>query len=331
MYALDKMGDEEINLKEALIRSLNEEGILPKLEAQLKAAVYLALEKHNYAEGIPLSNQSIRSLWSTEDGLIIASLLVDFMNMMKLENTLNVLMDEAQMKHLELFDRDKLMAILPAERSPSNSPVLLNLIETLRHLRSQKMDETDSSTSASNNSRNKSSRIPVLQSRKTSFGSQVSDETLNTPNRNVNGSSKVKETINTSQETRLQEIVTNHSSKTQMRTSVIGSTDSPRPLTPNSPALNNVAKVESPGRVNSGGSSPSIVRVFAPVKKQLSLNDDKSDVDDDDDDIEEVLRAEESVADDTVDQTVDSEQSLGLDYVEEIQPLHNSVSLTRTV
>lgn len=32
MYALDKMGDEEINLKEALIRSLNEEGILPKLE-----------------------------------------------------------------------------------------------------------------------------------------------------------------------------------------------------------------------------------------------------------------------------------------------------------
>ncbi|CAH8659632.1 unnamed protein product [Schistosoma guineensis] len=318
MYALDKMGDEEINLKEALIRSLNEEGILPKLEAQLKAAVYLALEKHNYAEGIPLSNQSIRSLWSTEDGLIIASLLVDFMNMMKLENTLNVLMDEAQMKHLELFDRDKLMAVLPTERSPSSSPVLLNLIETLRHLRSQKMDETDSSTSASNNSRN-------------NFGSQVSDETLNTPNRDVNGSSKVKETINTSQETRLQEIVTNHSSRTQMRTSVIGSTDSPRPLTPNSPALNNVAKVESPGRANSGGSSPSIVRVFAPVKKQSSLNDDKSDVDDDDDDIEEVLRAEESVADDTVDQTVDSEQSLGLDYVEEIQPLHNSVSLTRTV
>lgn len=82
-----------------------------------------------------------------------------------------------------------------------------------------------------------------------------------------------------------------------MRTSVIGSTDSPRPLTPNSPALNNVAKVESPGRANSGGSSPSIVRVFAPVKKQSSLNDDKSDVDDDDDDIEEVLRAEESVSD----------------------------------
>ncbi|CAH8678933.1 unnamed protein product [Schistosoma rodhaini] len=264
-------------------------------------------------------------------GLIIASLLVDFMNIMKLENTLNVLMDEAQMKHLELLDRDKLMAILPTECNSSNSPVLLNLIETLKHLRNQKIDETDSSTSASNNSRNKSSRIPVLQSRKTSFESQVSDKTLNTPNRNVNGSSKVKEAINTSQETPLQEVVTNHSSRTQMRTSIIGSTDSPRPSTPNSPALSSVGKVESPGRTNSGGSSPSIVRVFAPVKKQSSLNDDKSDVDDDDDDIEEVLRAEESVADDTVDQTVDSEQSLGLDYVEEIQPLQNSVSLTRTV
>ncbi|KAH8867272.1 FGFR1 oncogene partner [Schistosoma japonicum] len=169
MYTLDTMADEEINLKDALIRSLNEEGILPRLEAQLKAAVYLALEKHNYAEGISPSNQSIRSLWSTEDGLIIASLLVDFLNVMKLENTLNVLMHEAQMKHLDLFDSDKLRSLLTPERTSSNSPLLLNLVETLKHFRNLKLDDTDSSPSVSNNSRNKSSRIPVLQSRKTRY------------------------------------------------------------------------------------------------------------------------------------------------------------------
>ncbi|KAK4475183.1 hypothetical protein MN116_002265 [Schistosoma mekongi] len=323
MYTLDRMADEEVNLKDALIRSLNEEGILPRLEAQLKAAVYLALEKHNYAEGISPSNQSIRSLWSTEDGLIIASLLVDFLSVMKLENTLSVLMHEAQMKHLDLYDSDKLTALLTPERTSSNSPVLLNLIETLKHLRNLKMDDADSSPSVSNNSRNKSSRIPVLQSRKTSSRSQVSDETLNSPSRIGNSSSKMKEVLNTFQETP-QETVTNYGSRLQMRTTVIGSSNSPRPSTPTSPPSSNIGKAESPGRASSGASSPSIVRVYAPVKKQLSLNDDKSDVDEDDD-IEDVLKVEESVADDTVDQTVDSEQSLGLDYVEEVQALRNPV------
>ncbi|KAH8867268.1 FGFR1 oncogene partner [Schistosoma japonicum] len=310
MYTLDTMADEEINLKDALIRSLNEEGILPRLEAQLKAAVYLALEKHNYAEGISPSNQSIRSLWSTEDGLIIASLLVDFLNVMKLENTLNVLMHEAQMKHLDLFDSDKLRSLLTPERTSSNSPLLLNLVETLKHFRNLKLDDTDSSPSVSNNSRNNSR-------------SQVSDETLYSPSRIGNSFSKMKEVSNTLQEAP-QETSTNYGNRLQMRTTVTGSLNSPRPSTPTSPTSSNIGKTESPGRASSGASSPSVVRVYAPVKKQLSLNDDKSDVDDDDD-IEEVLKAEESVADDTVDQTVDSEQSLGLDYVEEVQALQNPV------
>ncbi|KAH8867269.1 FGFR1 oncogene partner [Schistosoma japonicum] len=242
---------------------------------------------------------------------------------MKLENTLNVLMHEAQMKHLDLFDSDKLRSLLTPERTSSNSPLLLNLVETLKHFRNLKLDDTDSSPSVSNNSRNKSSRIPVLQSRKTSSRSQVSDETLYSPSRIGNSFSKMKEVSNTLQEAP-QETSTNYGNRLQMRTTVTGSLNSPRPSTPTSPTSSNIGKTESPGRASSGASSPSVVRVYAPVKKQLSLNDDKSDVDDDDD-IEEVLKAEESVADDTVDQTVDSEQSLGLDYVEEVQALQNPV------
>ncbi|KAH8867275.1 FGFR1 oncogene partner [Schistosoma japonicum] len=243
-------------------------------------------------------------------GLIIASLLVDFLNVMKLENTLNVLMHEAQMKHLDLFDSDKLRSLLTPERTSSNSPLLLNLVETLKHFRNLKLDDTDSSPSVSNNSRNNSR-------------SQVSDETLYSPSRIGNSFSKMKEVSNTLQEAP-QETSTNYGNRLQMRTTVTGSLNSPRPSTPTSPTSSNIGKTESPGRASSGASSPSVVRVYAPVKKQLSLNDDKSDVDDDDD-IEEVLKAEESVADDTVDQTVDSEQSLGLDYVEEVQALQNPV------
>ncbi|CAH8627323.1 unnamed protein product [Heterobilharzia americana] len=306
MEAFDVMADEEINLKDALIRSLNEEGILPKLQAQLKAAVYLALEKHNYAEGIPSLNQSVRSFWSTEDGLIIASLLVDFMTVMKFENTLNVLKHEAQMEQLQVLDGDTLLSLLPVKRTSENSPVLLSLLEALKNLRTSNIDETDSSPSVSNNSRKKSSRIPVLQSRKMSLQSQASDETVGTPSHKVSKSSKASESPRIHQDSAFQETINNCNNRLNMRSPTSGFADSLHPLTPTSPTSGNVSKAESIGRPNSGYISPSIVRVYAPVKKQSSVNDDKSDVDDEDDDIEEVLRTEESVADDAVDQTVDS-------------------------
>ncbi|CAH8627337.1 unnamed protein product [Heterobilharzia americana] len=293
MEAFDVMADEEINLKDALIRSLNEEGILPKLQAQLKAAVYLALEKHNYAEGIPSLNQSVRSFWSTEDGLIIASLLVDFMTVMKFENTLNVLKHEAQMEQLQVLDGDTLLSLLPVKRTSENSPVLLSLLEALKNLRTSNIDETDSSPSVSNNSRK-------------NLQSQASDETVGTPSHKVSKSSKASESPRIHQDSAFQETINNCNNRLNMRSPTSGFADSLHPLTPTSPTSGNVSKAESIGRPNSGYISPSIVRVYAPVKKQSSVNDDKSDVDDEDDDIEEVLRTEESVADDAVDQTVDS-------------------------
>ncbi|CAH8874445.1 unnamed protein product [Trichobilharzia szidati] len=276
MDGFDGMADEEVNLKEALIRSLNEEGILPKIQAQLKAAVYLALEKHNYAEGISSLNQSTRSFWSTENGLIIASLLVDFMTVMKLENTLNVLKHEAQMEQIRLLDSDTLTSILPVGRASENSSVLLSMVETLKNIRSSKMNDTDSS-STSNNSR-KSSR------------SQASEETLN--NNKGDKSSNMNEYAKIHQDSAFQEPVNNCSSRLQMRSPTHGSSEI---LRPSSPASGNISKSESTGRSNSGYISPSIVRVYAPVKKQSPINDDKSDVDDDDD-IEEVLKTEESVS-----------------------------------
>ncbi|CAH8874441.1 unnamed protein product [Trichobilharzia szidati] len=257
-------------------------------------------------------------------GLIIASLLVDFMTVMKLENTLNVLKHEAQMEQIRLLDSDTLTSILPVGRASENSSVLLSMVETLKNIRSSKMNDTDSS-STSNNSRKRLSRIPVLQNRVTSSRSQASEETLN--NNKGDKSSNMNEYAKIHQDSAFQEPVNNCSSRLQMRSPTHGSSEI---LRPSSPASGNISKSESTGRSNSGYISPSIVRVYAPVKKQSPINDDKSDVDDDDD-IEEVLKTEESVADDAVDQTVDSEQSLGLDYVEEVQSPLNPVQPTRIV
>ncbi|CAH8874443.1 unnamed protein product [Trichobilharzia szidati] len=233
------------------------------------------------------------------------------MTVMKLENTLNVLKHEAQMEQIRLLDSDTLTSILPVGRASENSSVLLSMVETLKNIRSSKMNDTDSS-STSNNSR-KSSR------------SQASEETLN--NNKGDKSSNMNEYAKIHQDSAFQEPVNNCSSRLQMRSPTHGSSEI---LRPSSPASGNISKSESTGRSNSGYISPSIVRVYAPVKKQSPINDDKSDVDDDDD-IEEVLKTEESVADDAVDQTVDSEQSLGLDYVEEVQSPLNPVQPTRIV
>ncbi|CAH8653637.1 unnamed protein product [Heterobilharzia americana] len=164
-----------------------------------------------------------------------------------------------------------------------------------------------------------------------SLQSQASDETVGTPSHKVSKSSKASESPRIHQDSAFQETINNCNNRLNMRSPTSGFADSLHPLTPTSPTSGNVSKAESIGRPNSGYISPSIVRVYAPVKKQSSVNDDKSDVDDEDDDIEEVLRTEESVADDAVDQTVDSEQSLGLDYVEEVQPMLSHVPPTRAV
>ncbi|GAA49448.1 ATP-binding cassette transporter [Clonorchis sinensis] len=71
------MSDDDAELKDVLIRSLSENGILSRLkvfcnsilysQAQLRAAVYLALEKHNYNDGMPQTNDAVRTLQANED------------------------------------------------------------------------------------------------------------------------------------------------------------------------------------------------------------------------------------------------------------------------
>lgn len=161
------MGDEEAELKDVLLHSLTENGILPKLQAQLKAAVYIALENHNYNECIPPSNRSLKSYLSTEDGLIITSLVVDFMRHFKLDNTLNVLKHEASLDRLPLLDRDSLCSKFSVQPPSQVEPVVCTLLTVFRNLRNTKTDVSESPSPGATLSRSgpKYSRIPTLQKR----------------------------------------------------------------------------------------------------------------------------------------------------------------------
>ncbi|KAA0184344.1 hypothetical protein FBUS_11126 [Fasciolopsis buskii] len=140
------MGDEDADLKDVVVRSLNETGILPKLQAQLRAAVYLALEKHNYHEKIPPANTFLRGICSTEDGLIIVSLVAEFLSYANLENTLEVFKHEAELvsqiesllncvkDSLSLIDRPTLHSSLHLDDSLSPGATILKLVNARKSI-----------------------------------------------------------------------------------------------------------------------------------------------------------------------------------------------------
>lgn len=137
------MSDDDAELKDVLIRSLSENGILSRLKAQLRAAVYLALEKHNYNDGMPQANDAVRALQSNEDGLIIVSLLVDFLEHTNLFNALEVFTHEADLNQLPLFSRDDLCSMLGLVPNTS-SPVLSSLLSAYRRVKSRNEDNSSS-------------------------------------------------------------------------------------------------------------------------------------------------------------------------------------------
>ncbi|THD24998.1 hypothetical protein D915_004117 [Fasciola hepatica] len=163
------MGDEDADIKDVVVKSLNETGILPRLQAQLRAAVYLALEKHNYQENIPPANSFLRKICSTEDGLIIVSLVAEFLSYANLESTLEVFKHEAELDRISLVDRPALHSSLHLDDTLTPGATIIKLVNarkyslqiTENHASLRKKDIADNGSSTP-------SRIPTLANRRAS-------------------------------------------------------------------------------------------------------------------------------------------------------------------
>ncbi|KAF8567499.1 hypothetical protein P879_08112 [Paragonimus westermani] len=86
---------------------------------------------------------------------------------------------------------------------------------------------------------------------------------------------------------------------------------------------------ESASRSSSRSGTPSVIRIYSRSSLRTPV-DDNSDIDEEDDvgeEIQEVLK-EYSVGEDSVDQTIDSDESLGLDHVEEVRMQRNRTTLS---
>ncbi|KAI5090663.1 FGFR1 oncogene partner isoform X2 [Silurus meridionalis] len=83
--------EEDTELRDLLIQNLENNGVLNKIKAELRAAVFLALEEQDKVENkTPLVNENLRKCLSTKDG----NLITDFLQVFNLDFTLAVFQPE---------------------------------------------------------------------------------------------------------------------------------------------------------------------------------------------------------------------------------------------
>ncbi|XP_045044905.2 centrosomal protein 43 isoform X3 [Desmodus rotundus] len=89
------VAEEDTELRDLLVQTLENSGVLNRIKAELRAAVFLALEEQEKIENkTPLVNESLKKFLNTKDGRLAASLVAEFLQFFNLDFTLAVFQPE---------------------------------------------------------------------------------------------------------------------------------------------------------------------------------------------------------------------------------------------
>lgn len=115
--------DEDMELRDLLLETLEKKGIINRIKAELRASVYLALDEQ---EGIRPFERSVKQadVLATDEGRLAASLVRDFLRCCNLHFTLSVLEPEATLA--DPLSRGELCSRLGLEEQ--KGPLLLQLL-----------------------------------------------------------------------------------------------------------------------------------------------------------------------------------------------------------
>ncbi|XP_063758039.1 FGFR1 oncogene partner isoform X6 [Eleginops maclovinus] len=87
--------EDDTELRDLLIQNLENNGLLNKLKAEMRAAVFLAMEEQDKLENkTPLVNENLKKCLNTKDGRLVAGLIVDFLQVFHLDFSLAVFQPE---------------------------------------------------------------------------------------------------------------------------------------------------------------------------------------------------------------------------------------------
>ncbi|XP_023680599.2 centrosomal protein 43 isoform X1 [Paramormyrops kingsleyae] len=123
--------EEDTELRDLLIQNLENNGVLNKIKAELRAAVFLALEQQDKEENKPpLVNESLKKFLNTRDGRLATSLIIDFLQVFNLDFTLAVFQPEINtlngLENREAAAQELAIGGLDAQKG---APLLLELIK----------------------------------------------------------------------------------------------------------------------------------------------------------------------------------------------------------
>ncbi|XP_074645270.1 centrosomal protein 43-like [Tubulanus polymorphus] len=93
--------EEDTELRDLVAQSLENNGVLGKIRAQLRASVFLALEEQEHIQNKkPFVNQKLQKFLSTKEGCVVAGLVREFLEYFGLEFTLAVFDPESGFREL---------------------------------------------------------------------------------------------------------------------------------------------------------------------------------------------------------------------------------------
>uniref|UniRef100_A0A096N2B7 Centrosomal protein 43 n=1 Tax=Papio anubis TaxID=9555 RepID=A0A096N2B7_PAPAN len=180
------VAEEDTELRDLLVQTLENSGVLNRIKAELRAAVFLALEEQEKVENkTPLVNESLKKFLNTKDGRLVASLVAEFLQFFNLDFTLAVFQPETStlqgLEGRENLARD--LGIIEAEGTVGG-PLLLEVIRrcqqkekgpTTGEKANNEANQSDTSVSVSEP---KSKSSLHLLSHETKIGSFLSNKTL---------------------------------------------------------------------------------------------------------------------------------------------------------
>ncbi|KAJ1559026.1 FGFR1 oncoprotein partner, partial [Nowakowskiella sp. JEL0078] len=133
------------DLKSIVSDALAARGVLGKIKAELRASVFLVLQdaQTGTSTNLPLEQPRIRDFKQKTDGVLALELIRELLVHLNLENTLSVLVPEANLSEEPLFSRPSLVSKLNITNDDAGIPLLLQLVTTSTNTGSPM---TDSST-----------------------------------------------------------------------------------------------------------------------------------------------------------------------------------------
>ncbi|NXV27113.1 FR1OP protein, partial [Rissa tridactyla] len=158
--------EEDTELRDLLVQTLESSGVLNKIKAELRAAVFLALEEQEKVENkTPLVNESLKSFLGTKDGRLVAGLVAEFLRFFNLDFTLAVFQPESStlngLDGRENLARD--LGIVEAEGTVGG-PLLLEVVRQCQQKKISGSEEvilSDSPCPTSKSSDGRSSTHPI--------------------------------------------------------------------------------------------------------------------------------------------------------------------------